>query len=414
MESFNNDSRLTGTLYKLAQLSGAWEVPPATLYADGQWPGKIKQLMRLAYNLCAFCFSRGRYLFISGQSLRSVRGHVQLMMKPPWGNLMRGGLILRGASVGALAKELGLYPDPVPSAYLADAGVLVISGEGECGLVIVHVIDEKARLERYCAGYDLAREAFPLSGQSLIPEILRRDSRSYGHVLYQQKLGGYTARTRKMTALQLLEHIEAAFSVLKLFEVHEIQDSFPADDRLYRANYQRLMSCHEASPFVKQAMARLESWPLRRETCVAIAHGDYCFPNLLFSDASQLHVSGVLDWEKARRYATIGSDAFYLIMLSFSQWRGHDVPDVLCMILDDVAEPTLESLISKLREDFSLKRIDVKYLVLHFWTSYLALRTDQLPHWGQARFQKWVVAPSESISRWLGREKVSSTIMRFQ
>ncbi|WP_341647577.1 phosphotransferase [Thauera humireducens] len=142
-----------------------------------------------------------------------------------------------------------------------------------------------------------------------------------------------------------------------------------------------------------------------------IAHRDYCFSNVLFSEepGTTPVITGIVDWERASLGAPIGEDALYFSVFAFADWRGCSPMTVLCMIWDEVQEPTLERILDMVRTRFKLTERSLGHLSIYLWLSHLVRQIDGVSRWTEKRRLEWLLAPSQSAKIWMERNPPGET-----
>ena len=388
-------------LLKLARLSGARSLPPLYLY-DGEWPRFGRQLLQVFYSFAQWLLGAGRVLYLSGPEMRAGRGHLALTNKTSLRGIMRGGCVLRGGTLQRLASELGLLPSAPVTAYLADANVLVVLGEAASGPVVVHVADEQMRVGRYLDGCEHGRAALkPYGHEHLVPTILRTHEHSVGYMLTQRRIDGYyLASTSSLSAEKLVAHVHAAFEPLMCLEIPRQDGDQLADAALHQELMAALSASNSLFALTAPVLEALNRLTLRKKRVAVLAHGDYWMANLLFTEHPTVQLRGILDWERIRLGATVGADAMHLLMFSYAQWKGCSEAKVLCMILDDIEEPTLCRLLDMLKELFNLDQVDIYGLAAQAWVMFVARYVSLMPTWTEAKRDDWLVSGARSAIRW--------------
>jgi hypothetical protein len=117
-------------------------------------------------------------------------------------------------------------------------------------------------------------------------------------------------------------------------------------------------------------------------------HGDYWANNLLIANGQ---VTGIVDWDRARELGCCGFDALTLGFMSYSQWGGLYISDLLSDIWrrpEQWRYPLLCRYCSTVREAFSLTQEDIEGLAILLWLSTLWFkRADISQQWIQAMYK---------------------------
>lgn len=392
-----------GSLDKFARLAGARTGPPKWLYND-HWPGRTRRALQIASSLISWLTARGDVLVLKGKRLPAASGNVEACRQVSLSALAQGAVILRRASLDHLANELRIDSEKLSRIYLADADVLVILATRGGSPVVIHIADDQARGERYQHGCEWARQVFSSSGnEHLIPHIIDYRKHPAGWILTQERLSGRVISAGSLSADALIAHVSAAIDVLPL----------PVSNRPECGNARMESKSHELTsllenellrPGVLESVSRIAAWldSMQRET--AMAHGDYWFSNVLFSDDAltpKPRVTGIVDWERASPDAPVGEDALFFTVFAFAHWRGCSPMTVFCMIWDGVQEPTLERMLELVRTRFKLSPNDLGHLSIYLWLNHLLRHAGSASGWTEKRTQEWLRQPSQCARNWI-------------
>ncbi len=82
---------------------------------------------------------------------------------------------------------------------------------------------------------------------------------------------------------------------------------------------------------------------------------------------------------------------------------------VLCMIWDEVQEPTLERILDMVRTRFKLTERSLGHLSIYLWLSHLVRQIDGVSRWTEKRRLEWLLAPSQSAKIWMERNPPGET-----
>lgn len=398
-----------GSLDKFARLAGAHTGPPQWLYND-HWPGRARRALQIASSLISWLTARGDILVLKGKRLPATSGNVEACRQVSLSALAQGVVILRRASLDHLANELRIDSEKLSRIYLADAGVLVVLATRGGSPVVIHIADDQARGERYQHGCEWARQVFSSSGnEHLIPHVIDYRKHPAGWILTQERLSGRVISAGSLSADALIAHVSAAIDVLPL----------PVSNRPACGNARMESKSREISslaenerlgPSVLDSVSRVEAWlnSMPRET--AMAHGDYCFSNVLFSEDAAVPkplVTGIVDWERAAPDMPVGEDALYFTVFAFAHWRGCSPMTVFCMIWDGVQEPTLERMLELVRTRFKLSPNDLGHLSIYLWLNHLVRQAGGASGWTEKTEYEWLRQPSLCVRNWMAKNPLN-------
>lgn len=392
-------------LSKLSILSGSRAKPPDILY-NQRWPTRFRRILQILYNTFQLATDRNTFLCVEGERVVAGLGCVKLTQTRSIKTIIDGACILPGASTRQLADSLQLLSLSPPVAYLADGDVLIVLGESSSGPTVVHITEDFELIERHIKGSALAHQMLHMHGaQRIAPRILWSHTHPIGHILAQERLCGLTVTPSDLDAKQLLQHFRAALTPLTYLTRSRNGTSPLPDGKLIDQSLASLSASSEALSLVTPFITPLKLWLSRQKSVAAIAHGDYWFQNILFDYSPLPYVSGLIDWERSREYATAGTDGMHLLMFAFSHWRGCQEPAVLAMIWSGIHEPTLQALITELAQHSGIPEDELGYLALQVWIMHLARNASLITHWSQKKRESWLHATSQAASRWISKSK---------
>lgn len=394
------------SLVKLATLCGAENPPPRSLYHDS-WPSRLERTGRIAHNLFLKVRGRARYaLAVTGAKLPACTGEVRLTPARSQRIADPRICILPGATEAGLADSLDLDLSTEPVIHLADCGVLVVIGRRRGDDIVIHVVDEPDRAQRYVEGCQRAVSALqPIGLGHLAPRILARKSHTAGEMIESSGLPGKPVKPRDLPSERLLGYISAALTPLTKL-VRPGRPLTPPDEQLVIRITHALDSQKEFSALRSWGIPAWNGWRQRQERDTTIAHGDYWLSNILFGSDTPPEVSGIVDWERSRESAVVGIDALQMVSMSFAHWRNCDPISVLCMIWSDKCEPTLEQCLELVMGRFRLTPADIGYLALQSWLMHLAQHAADSNSWSSVRWREWVSDPSDYAQRWLATQTI--------
>jgi hypothetical protein len=382
-------------------------VPLKQLYRDG-WPGQLRRAGQLAFSAAQWCLHRGEVMILTGKGLPGAKGSLTVSSRLGVREWLSGAYVIGGATPSRLTSNLNLDAVPVPELYLAESDVLVVLGHRQGDPVVVHVVDDAERLDRYWLHADRARRHLEPAGFGhLVPPVLEQRAVLGMSMLVQKRLRGHIVRSSDLSADELEQHVVAALQPLRALAAGAHVSPAGADDALLNNELMRLAVNPRIAEAVRLPLAALREWSGRWQHPAVLAHGDYWFSNLLFAAGSPPQLTGMIDWERSRPDACAGFDALHLVMFSFSAWRGTTPMQMLCMLWDDVLEPVLERLVAEAGQATGLDIEDLRYVALLIWLLHLSRYAGDMPTWSDARCRDWLEEPADSAQRWLVRASPS-------
>lgn len=388
-------------LSKLSILSGSCNPPPKLLY-NQHWPSRFRRILQIIYNTFQLATSNGVLLCVEGPRVQAGLGRVTLNRRSSIRSIIKGACILPGASMEQLADSLQLSSISPLDIYLADGDVLIVLGESLNGPAVAHISEDSQLIERHIAGIKKAHETFQTHDNPRIaPKILSSREHRVGHILVQQRLHGATINAQELNSEQLLSHFRSALAPLSHLIRSRAQDSPLPDGDCIERSTASLSVSSEAQKLVLPFIPPLKTWLSEQERVATVAHGDYWFPNILFEYQPLPRVSGLIDWERSREYATVGVDGLHLLMFAFSHWRGCPEPAVLKMIWSGVQEPTLEALTDELSIHSKIPKRDLGYLALQVWIMHISRNAHTIQDWKKEKKENWLTSASEAANKWI-------------
>ena len=390
------------SLEKLAKLGGADSAGLLWLYGEG-WPCRFRRLMQIGYSLWQWLTSKGQFVCVSGRDVPSACGRVSLDVTTSLSCIVKGGCVLRNASLEKIAEQVGFFWNATPSAYLGDAGVLVLYGVQEGQEVVVHVSDDEVKINRYREGYFRAEQAFvDASFDSTIPKVIRLGKNAVGLIMMQNKLDGFIIVPYKLSKDELFLYINAALLPLSSFREVKRNDRMQDNELEFLYNQGKSLKNSKINIKIEKPLKALLEWRRRFFRTNFVAHCDYVFQNILFKQKNgDLEVSGILDWEFSQHYTPVGFDALFLVVRSYSSWKNYDPIMVLAGIWRGDSDPVFSELITMIKGRFLINSDDICFLALEIWIRHLAWHAEDFDKWDPARQQEWLFHPSESAIRWI-------------
>ncbi len=387
----------------LVRLTGAARVPTASLY-DGNWPGPLRRCRQIAVNGFEWFRSGGTFVALHGRGVPAAVGPARADGVLSMRSLMNGSYVLRGAQLAGLAQRLAVDTCTHFELFLATEDVLVVFGRRSGLELVIHVSAMADHLDRHRQGLERARESFArYYVAKLIPQVLEMRLIERAQALVQERIAGRIVDPVELSERELEAHIEAALQPLLHLRAAACSCATGVEHDVITDRLRELEEHPTLGTCVSRPLSVLRAWIGSRHHDGVFAHGDYWFRNLLFAEDGSARVVGIVDWERFRNNALVGSDALYLLAFSLAQWRSCDVFQVLCDIWDDAYNPLLARLVRRVCGALEISVDDLRHVAILMWLMHLRLRVPTMVDWPAGRFGKWVTAPADSVARWLQR-----------
>jgi hypothetical protein len=264
---------------------------------------------------------------------------------------------------------------------LSSSGLLICFGMVAGQEVVVYAAQSpeyKTSLVRQLVGYGIGRRAV---GPLAPPVVLNDDYR-----LIVARLPGSPVRVKAMSEDELQKIMLIGLQPLLRVHANGHAVKGGGDEKLIAAIV-KFVDTHPNSSRIVGASNRLMAWDRSRLATLPV-HGDYWVNNLLISDGE---VTGIVDWDRARESGCCGFDAITLGFMSYSQWSGVHISELLSDIWRPPEEwryPLLYNYCSIVRKAFALAQEDVEGLAILLWLSTLWFkRADISQEWIDAMYK---------------------------
>jgi Phosphotransferase enzyme family len=196
---------------------------------------------------------------------------------------------------------------------------------------------------------------------ALVPEVIEASQTR----LITTRLPGHPRTPWMLTEDVLQASILAALEPLK--QIYDAgQRTGQADDELIEA-----LKCYvrksSRQAQLQAGLDAIQQWD-RKHVKTVLVHGDYWLNNVLFSEG---RLTGVVDWDHSRPGGCAGLDALHLAFMSYAMWSKVPVSELLADIFTEQWHfPWLAAYCVLVRETFSLRAEDLKYLAILIWLNY--------------------------------------------
>jgi len=307
---------------------------------------------------------------------------------------------------------LGLEESERLLAYVSLNKLLVFFGARNSRPVVVHLavspLGEHA-LERHRRGLNIVGSlVLPRSVGDLVPALVQSRDQAGCKLLVQSRCPGSSDQpeipfdTKLEMALQPLLALRAT--------AEHCQEG--PDHHLLFESFPRLLGrWPELDGGLSVLLLALQSWQQQRRLPGILTHGDCWVRNILFEGGkSAARVSGIVDWESARRHGTPGFDAMHLALMSLAMESGRGIVTYLQQAWEWQWENAfLRDWIEKLQIAYGLVPDDVQCLAGVIYLNELhklASNDRQL-----LKERRLMVTVMPTIEAWLARRDTSPALM---
>jgi hypothetical protein len=169
--------------------------------------------------------------------------------------------------------------------------------------------------------------------------------------------------------------------------LHAQRNLLLTPDEKYVRSLQGFVEGHKHRTELSMALHVLEDWDPSALGSVTV-HGDYWLNNVLgFED----RVTGIVDWDRARRNGCPGFDALHLGFMSYAMWANKYVSDLLASLwTNEWPYPWLAHYTNLICDMFTVSRSDIQALATMLWLSYLYHHSDREP---RAEWDRRMIEP---------------------
>lgn len=368
----------------------------------GPSPSRFSRLLQVADGVRSLLLSAGgKKTLVSGEQLEYLVGRLHYSpaarLRWGWDRLAAGRplFVLPGSNPAeTIARITGCDAEPPPQLSLTSQRcVVVIMANWHGAPAVLHYAgcDQGiAELERQANGLSLAASSAQIS--RLVPRLFSDTVLpNGGAILAQERIAAepYEFSWRR---------VDIATDFWFSRRVTE------ADPRRIHVD-KRLDRVCELLPHSRDLLlpARdvLVQWCETMRLPRELAHGDLWLGNLLFNGDT---ISGIIDWEWARKDGTRAVDGLYLLLMSSANAHEVSITHYLSQLwsgqIDDAA---LEQRLSELAVRCRLERSDLNFVALMLWFDLLWQRTVRGGQPSVTWSEKMISRTMPSINDWLRR-----------
>jgi hypothetical protein len=149
-------------------------------------------------------------------------------------------------------------------------------------------------------------------------------------------------------------------------------------------------------------LTRLQAWQRRRGLPGMLTHGDYWLRNIVFDDSNG-RISGILDWERSRRFGTPGLDSLHLALMSLAMEHGQDIVGYLAQAWNwQWEDDFIRGWVARLQVAYSLDIEDIQCLAGLLYIDELH-KLDSAGREAESRRRQRLVAVGPAVEAWLVR-----------
>ncbi len=305
--------------------------------------------------------------------------------------------VLNG-SLETVGREFGVDPQHNFQLHITSSGLVLLFGT-TCGkAVAVHaaITDDRRRLiHQLCFGTAVGAEALP----EYVPAII--DQRA--DRIVTARMEGHSLMPWGKSEKDLQAAILMAFEPLR--QLHSRRNPGRVPDSDYIRDLGRFVQRHQYRSELSTALRLFEHWNRSGLGSVTV-HGDFWLNNLL---GSRNRVTGILDWDRARRNGSPAFDALHLGFMSYAMWADKYVADFLVSLWTDKWEyPWLAQYTRRIAEMFAMSMSDLQGTAALLWLSYFYHEADVHPT------GEWYRHMIEPICRALSARCVANSARTFQ
>jgi aminoglycoside phosphotransferase (APT) family kinase protein len=165
-----------------------------------------------------------------------------------------------------------------------------------------------------------------------------------------------------------------AFEPLR--KLHSRRNRFRTSDDDYVTALNRFVQRHPYRTELSAALRVFENWNRSAFGSVTV-HGDYWLDNILGSGD---RITGILDWDRARRNGLPAFDALHLGFMSYAMWANKYVSELLAALWTDKWEYRWLAQYAKyIGEAFAMSMADLQGAAALLWLSYFYHEADVVP-----------------------------------
>ncbi|HEX4155395.1 MAG TPA: phosphotransferase [Acidobacteriaceae bacterium] len=366
----------------------------------GPSPSRFARLLQVISGVRSLLLSAGREkTLVSGEQLEYLVGRLDYCPNASfrrWSSRLSAGrpfFSLPGSNPAeSIARITGCDADPAPQLSLSSQRcVVVIMANWHGSPAVLHYAgcdSAIAELERQANGLSLAASSPPIS--HLVPRLLNHTTLSNGGaILAQERISAdpYEFSWRRIDAATDL-WLSRSFAA-------EVRERIQLDKRLDRVCELLPRFADVLLPARDALLQWFEMMQLPRD----LAHGDFWLGNVLFHGDT---ISGIIDWEWARKDGVRAVDGLYLLLMSCANVHEVSITHYLCQLWSgEIDDAALRERISTLAARCGLERNDLNFIALMLWFDLLWQRTVRGGEASVTWSEKMISRTMPSLTIWL-------------
>ena len=271
----------------------------------------------------------------------------------------RPPLVLVG-SLDRLCRYFGVDNQHSLSARITANDLVVLFGRKGPISVAVHAAlhpDQTGFVQKLCVGTSIGVEALPEYAPAIIDRTANR--------ITVQRIEGQSFMPWRKPEKALQAAILAALEPVSA--LYARRNPLQTPDEEYVRLLRRFVLGHPHRNELSAGLQVLDEWNRSALRSVTV-HGDYWLNNLL---SVQDRITGVVDWDRARRNGSPGFDALHLGFMSYAMWADKYVSELLVSLwTNEWPYPWLAQYTKLIANMFMLSRSDIQALGVMLWLSY--------------------------------------------
>lgn len=302
-------------------------------------------------------------------------GEVSLLCRPTLLKLLgrmlearQPAFVLKG-SLERVRKQFRVDPQQTFQLHITRSGLVLLFGTTRGKSVAVHAaLDHERRklIDQLCVGIGIGAEALP----DFVPAVIDKDAdritteRIEGRALMPWGASEKTLQAAILIAFEPLRHL------------HSQRNHACMPDDHYVKALTRFVERHQYRSDLATALHVVEHWNRSGLGSVTV-HGDYWLNNVI---GSTNRVTGIVDWDRARRNACPAFDALHLGFMSYAMWADKYVSELLASLWTDNWEyPWLSQYAKHIAATFAMSISDLQGAAALLWLSYFYHAADMGP-----------------------------------
>ena len=286
-------------------------------------------------------------------------------------------------SLERVGEQFGLDRQDNFRLHITSSGLALLFGNKSGKAVAVHAalsLDRRRLIKQLCIGTAIGAEALP----EYVPAIVEQGS---DHIA-TRRIEGHALMPWGKSEKDLQAAILMAFEPLR--QLHSRRNPSRTPDSDYIRVLSRFVQRHQYRNELSIALDVVEHWDRFGLGSVTV-HGDYWLNNVI---GLSNRVSGILDWDRARRDGSPAFDALHLGFMSYAMWADKYVSELLASLWTGSWEyPWLEQYTKRIAETFAMSLSALQGAAALLWLSYFYHEADVAPP------AEWYVRMIEPVCR---------------